>query len=235
MRNELFTYLNKRIGLTSTHTSLTGKPSGPVITISREVGCSGLELAGALAERLNQLNMTWKWRVLSKEIFQQSAIELNTDPEKVAKIFRQSDRNAFDEILNTFSEKRFNSEKKIKKTVCNVIRHFADEGFCIIVGRGGNYLTSGIRNSIHIRLVAPLEDRISSIMGKNRLNREEAISFISRVEKERLAYRNAVMNKDTDKPEIFDLTFNKSVFTTKMIIEIALIAIKNKQILDDYM
>jgi cytidylate kinase len=235
MGNELFTYLNKRVNRTGIHTDLSGKPAGPVVTISREVGCSGLELADALAERLNHLNMTGNWKVLSKEIFQQSALELNIDPEKIAKIFKQSNRNVFDEILNTLSEKRFKSDKKIKKTVCDVIRSFAEDGFCIIVGRGGNYLAAGIRNSIHIRLVAPLEDRINSIMYKNGLNHEEAVNFITRVEKERLAYRHAVMSKITDEPEIFDITFNRSVFTTEMIVDITLLAIKNKQILNDYM
>jgi cytidylate kinase len=235
MRNELLTYLNKRVNQTGIHSNISGKPAGPVVTISREVGCSGLELADALVERFNHLNMTGNWKVLSKEIFQQSARKLELDPEKVAKIFKQSDRNAFDEILNTLSDKRFKSDKQIKKTVCDVIRGFAEDGFCIIVGRGGNYLSSGIRNSIHIRLVAPLEDRINSIMVKNGLNREGAISFIARVEKERLSYRHAVMGKITDEPEIFDITFNRSVFTTEMIVDVTLLAIKNKKILDDYM
>jgi cytidylate kinase len=235
MRNDLLTYLNKRMNQTGVHANISGKPAGPVVTISREVGCSGLELADALVERFNHLKMPGNWKVLSKEIFQQSARKLELDPEKVAKIFKQSDRNAFDEILNTLSDKRFKSDKQIKKTVCNVIRDFAEDGFCIIVGRGGNYLSAGIRNSIHIRLVAPLEYRINSIMVKNGLNREGAISFIARVEKERLSYRHAVMGKITDEPEIFDLTFNRSVFTTEMIVDVTLLAIENKKILDDYM
>ena len=101
MGNELLNYLSNRVqpGFISNRSFHV---PGPVITISREVGCSGLEMATVLAEKLNKTGTGSKWRVLSKEIFQQSAQELNLDPQKVARIFKQTDRNAFDEILNAF-------------------------------------------------------------------------------------------------------------------------------------
>jgi cytidylate kinase len=230
---ELIRYLNKRTNRTEDKTGKTGPP-GPVITISREVGCSGLELAEILAGRLNKPEPAVEWKVLSKEIFQKSAHELELDPLKVAKIFRQNERTAFDEFLNAFGEKRYKSDKKIKKTVCEVIRNYAEEGFCIIVGRGGNAIAADIRNAIHIRLVAPLEYRVASIMEKNGLDRDGAFDFIRKVEKERLAYRHAVEGKSAGEPEIFDITFNRAVFPADVIVDLILLAIQEKKILDEY-
>ncbi len=233
MGNTLITYLNKRLTLGAPRIEVD-KPPGPVITISREVGCSGLELAYALEERLNKTTFFEGWKVVSKEILSHSAKELDLAPERVAKIFRQTDRTTFDEILNAFGEKRYKSDKKIRKTVVDVIRSFAEDGFCIIVGRASNVIAADIRNALHIRMVAPLEDRIISIMNKNSWTREESVRFIDRVEKERYAYRHMVMQGTPDEPEIFDITFNRSHFTNEMLVDVIMLAIEEKKILEGY-
>ena len=57
---------------------------GPVVTISREFGCSGKYLADKLAYRLKQEGLgdsgKGKWKVISKEILERSAKELELDP-----------------------------------------------------------------------------------------------------------------------------------------------------------
>ncbi len=233
MGNTLIAYLNKRLLRTNSQKA-EEKPPGPVITISREVGCSGLDLAYALSDRLNKSSHFEGWKVLSKEILQHSALELDMDPERISRIYKQADRSSFDEILNAFSEKRFKSDKKIKKTVVDVIRSFAEDGFCIIVGRASNVIAADIQRSLHIRLVAPEEYRIASVMQKNGWNRADSIKFITRVEKERYAYRHAVMVKNPDDPEIFDLTFNKARFSDETIVNLVMMAIEEKKILKGF-
>ncbi len=233
MSNTLVSYLNKRL-TRSVAPGRENKPPGPVITISRQVGCSGLELAYALAERLNKTTSFEGWRVLSKEILNHSARELNLEPERVAKIFKQEERTMVDEIISAFSEKKYKSDKKIKKTVVEVIRSFAEDGFCIIVGRASNVIAADLRNSLHIRLVAPLEERILCIMNKNSWTHQESIRFIERVEKERYAYRHAAMPERGPDEELFDLTFNRSHFTTEMIVDVIMLAIEEKKILEGY-
>lgn len=230
MANSLLSYLNKRV-VQSQLSGSTDKVPGPVITISREVGCSGLELANALKEKLQQLHHQENWKVLSKEIFQISARELDLEPDKVAKIFKQFDRTAFDDILYTFREKRSISEKKVRHTVVDVIKSFAEDGHCIIVGRAGNVIAGSIKNAIHIRLVAPDEFKINSIMGKNHLGKEEARKFIIEEEKDRLAYRKAVLDKHSDQPEIFDVTFNRAEFDTECIVDFVLFLMDKKGML----
>jgi cytidylate kinase len=233
MGNTLMTYLNKRVHQANQQ-GFSDKSPGPVITISREVGCSGLELAHAIKERLSHSKHQDNWKVLSKEIFQISAHELDLEPEKVAKIFKHVDRNVFDDILYSFREKSSISEKKVRNTVIDVIRSLAEDGHCIIVGRAGNVITSDIKNSLHIRLVAPSEFRIRSIMEKNRLGYEEAIRFISQEEKDRLAYRNALKEKQTEPTEIFDITFNRAEFSTESIVDFVLYVMEKRGMLKEH-
>ncbi|MFZ5428646.1 MAG: AAA family ATPase [Bacteroidota bacterium] len=236
MKNTLLEYLNKRMHHKKPEPQHHfERPPGPVITISREVGCSGIAIAKDLADRLIKKFPGREWKVLSKEIFAESARELDLEPERVSRIFKQIDRTTFDEMINAFNEKKYKSDRKVRKTVVEVIRSFAEDGYCIIVGRASNIIAGDLKNALHVRVVAPMEYRIRSIMEKDKVNRHNAIAFIEKVEKERYAYRHAVMGKGQNEPEIFDITFNSEAFCREMMIDIIMLAIDEKKIMADYL
>jgi cytidylate kinase len=144
MGNALLEYLTKRMGNQKAYNNPNKLP-GPLITISREVGCNGVKFAHKLASSLNQRHLGPDWKVLSKEVFFQSAKELDMEPEKVKRVFKYSSGYTFNDILNAFGNKNFKSEKKVVKTVNEVIRTFAEEGFCIIVGRAAHIIAHDIK------------------------------------------------------------------------------------------
>ncbi len=230
MSNSLMVYLNKRLQDEQSYKKDPATTAGPVITISREVGCGGLKLARLLAKRLNKESASSNWKVLSKEIFHHSAEELDLHPERVRGIFKESDKYTLDEILKAFRDKRFKSEQKIIKTVTDAVRSFAVDGFCIIVGRAGHLIACDIKNALHLRLVAPLHYRTLSIMESNKLNHHEATGFIQRVEKERIAFRKAIL-QGRDADEIFDLCINRASFSENEVIDIIEHAAKGKGLL----
>ena len=232
MKNSLLIYLNKRL-LGLDLQKKKSKKAGPVITISREVGCNGVKLAHLLSIRLNSHNLSAEWRVLSKEVFNESARELDMDAEKVRKTFKHADKYTFDEIIKAFNDKSYKSDRKIAKTVSDVIHSFAVDGFCIVVGRASHIIAKDIKNSLHIRLVAPLEYRIKNTMKNKHLKREEAIEFISKIDKKRSAFRNAVL-KDKIVEETFDITINREKFDDEEIVDIIEYAVNKKKILQDY-
>lgn len=226
-------YLNKRLKEENSVEKGSTAMTGPVITISREVGCNGLKLAGLIAIRLNSMRMISDWKVLSKEIFYQSAKELDLNPELVRKIFKKTDNYTFEQILKAFGDKNYKSEQKIIKTVVDVVRSFAIDGFCIIVGRAGHIIAQDIKNAVHIQLTAPLEYRINTIMHNNGLNYNEAISFINKVESERSSFRKAIQ-KDGFYEDQFDLTINRAVFTNEEVVDLIEFAVNKKKILANF-
>lgn len=228
MGNSLMIYLNKRLQEETLYKKDPATTAGPVITISREVGCNGLKLANQIAGKLNQQKLYPVWKVLSKEIFYESAKELNLKPERVRRIFKQTTKYTFEEILKAFGEKQFKSERKIAKTVADVVRTFAIDGNCIIVGRAGHIIAGDIKNAFHLRLVAPLEYRLKVIMENKKMSRDEAIEFIHRVERERIAFRNAILQGHRIN-EIFDLTINRAAFTEEEITDIIDYTVKEKR------
>ncbi|WP_346858267.1 cytidylate kinase-like family protein [uncultured Draconibacterium sp.] len=230
MGNSLMTYLNKRLLDETSFSKGNMNMAGPVITISREVGCNGLKLANLLASRMNTQESISNWKVLSKEIFHQSAKELDLEPETVRQTLKKSDHYTFEQILKAFNDKRYKSEEKIVKTVKEVVRTLAIDGYKIIVGRASHLITKDIERSLHIRLIAPLDYRVNTIMNNNNLNRNEALLFIEKVEKERIAFRKA-LKEDKLREELFDLTINRASFTDEQILEIIDFTVKKKELM----
>ena len=233
MGNSLLNYLNQRMQEDIPQGRGGKGLAGPVITISREVGCNGLVIAHQLANELNKRKLTADWKVLSKEIFYKSAQELQLDPEKIRRMFKKPDTQTFDHILKAFGDKRYKSEAKISKTVREVIRSLAVDGFNIIVGRAGNIIASDIKNALHLRFIAPMEYKVQTIMTNNSLNQNEAIAFIEKVEKERIAFRKMI-KADAEQKSHFDLTINRASFTDKQVVDLIIQAMEMKQILVDY-
>lgn len=230
MSNLLLSYLNKRMNEDEVVKKSTTTVAGPVITISRDVGCNGVKLAKIIAEQLNSENPETNWKVISKEVFHESAKELKMHPDQIRKSLYHYDKSSFDDILQAFSDKNFKSSRTIGKTMKRVILQIATEGNCIIIGRAGHIIADRIKRALHIRLIAPLDYRINTIMHNNALNREDAILFINKVDKERMAFRKSVLHKDPTK-EMFDITLNRAAFSNEDIIEIIECAARKKNVL----
>ncbi len=216
MGNLLLNYLQKRDAAREALNNISNL-GGPLITISREVGCDAVGLAEKIAARFNSKHPKIKWKVISKEIYQETAEEL--DPKEVFKILHKSEKFAFDKVLKAFSDKHYVSEAKIEKTINEVILHNATDGHCIMVGRAVYIIAKDIKKALHLRLVAPLEYRIKSIMENNHLNEVEAIDYINRVDKERKTYRETLI-KDNPQYKLFNITFDRSVFADEEMVDI---------------
>lgn len=212
MDNALIHYLNRRLFQHDPKFAISNTQPGPVICISREVGCGGLNIAKQLADELDKQSHFKKWNVLSKEILTESARELNMDRNKLRSIMKAGDRSLFDDILTAFNEKRFKSDRKISKTLMELISTFAIDGHCIIVGRASHIIAKNIEKSLLVQLTAPADWRIKQIMEKNNFRMREAIDFIERTEKERENFRHRIAGENVY-PEEFDLSINLARMT----------------------
>lgn len=209
MNNTLMVYLNTRLYQLDHIYKSTNTQPGPVICISRDVGCGAVNVANLLSTELDKQSLGRKWKVLSKEILEESARELNMDPNKLHNYLKEGERSLFDDILSAFSEKRYKSDRKIRKTLIDLIYSFANDGYCIIVGRAGHIIARDIEKSMLVKLTAPLEWRIKKIMEKNNLNIKDAVEFIEKTEKERQNLRKHIADENGKEDE-FDLTINLS-------------------------
>ena len=185
----------------------------PFVTISREYGCPSKLIAKMLEEVLNKRNLPAKgtrWRAINKEIVMESARELNLNPSKVSSVFNAEYLGDFEDILASFSS-NYKSNRRIHKTIREVVKSFVRKGHIIIVGRGGVAITQGCPNALHVRLQAPLQWRINKISEKYQLTPSEALKRISDIDKKRTILIEHFLGKKFD-ASLFDLIYNCQSF-----------------------
>lgn len=201
------------------------KEAGPVITISRETGCGANEIAEALVHRLNEVaeNAGKKagWRWIDRQILEKSAEELNLDPTRIHKVLTDHERGTVDQIVEALSGHTHKSDIKIRKTLLDIIRQFAEQGNVVIIGRGGATISHDIVKSLHIRFEAPLLWRTEAFMKKFTYSREFAKEFIKKTDAERDLFNNKLTGEKSFNL-LYDCIINRSRFTTAEIIEIVM-------------
>lgn len=207
------------------------KQKGPVITISREMGCPAKAIAEVLVKLLNNdSGREAKWKYLSNEIMEESARMLKVDPKYIRHIFTYDDRNMLDEILvATRKEHRYKSDRAIKNTIGQLIKSFGDKGHYVIIGRAGVAHTRHIQRSIHVRLNAPLDWRISKVQEFKQTSRQEALDKIRRGDRNRSQFLKYYMG-DIPLTDYFDISLNCAGFSIKHIAEIIYEAYNKKSV-----
>ncbi len=221
MSNVLAEYMKKRVQNSLEQLNKSKTKTGPVVTISRECGCPAKHLAGLLVNRLNIIESsnrshhTWRW--IGKEILEDSAHELHLNPNFVKEMVNKEDVNMVNDMIASLSHKPYPSDTKVKKTVSEIIRGFAESGHFIIVGRGGVSITRDMPNSLHIRLQAPLEWRINNVSSREMISLSEAKKKIAQIDAQRNQLHHYFVGKDPDNT-LFDVVFNYSTLSDDEII-----------------
>lgn len=189
MQDFLTEYFEKRYQQDAGKVIAQLQTPGPVLTISRECGCEGTLISKKLANHLNEyylpIGAKDQWKVISKEILETSANKLKTNSESIKFVFRSESKSMLEDFVESMSAKQYHSESKIKSAIKRVVRDFATDGFSIILGRAGAQLTRNIENSLHIKLIAPLNWRINRLMATHDLSRAAAINRIKIVDENR--------------------------------------------------
>lgn len=199
---------------------MSAKP-GPVVTISRQYGCEAnkvvIKLLGRIAE-LNKESLTQsKWRYINKEVIEEASKELRLPVDRIHKRLTD-DQKAMSDIFDSFSLHYALSDKKIIESIKNILKAYLNKGHLIIVGRGGTQLTQKRKDTLHFRIVAPLEWRAKNIANSRSVTESEAREVIEKVDKQRILWSEKVSGvKYSD--ELFDVTYNRKTLTEDEIVE----------------
>lgn len=211
-------------------------PAGPVITISRECGCSAKRIATKLAKVLSgysykpETKTEVEWRWISKEVIENAANKLEMSPEKVRAVFMAEKKVPIKEISTAFStEKIYEIEdQRIIETVGSVIRNFAEAGNFIIVGRGAEVFTKDIENRLSIRLTAPLDWRVNRIMQISEMNYADARDYVIEIDRLRNLFVEHIAGRPVDNTD-FDIVFNYSTMMDDHIVNAIVDILRSRQ------
>ncbi len=219
MDNILMHYLSERIRKEDDQTQ---KEPGPVITLSRQYGCYGSEIARLLADKLNEkvkkCKQEYEWRYIAKEVIDEAAKHLDTDPSHIAHIFAAKERSFLEDMAMAFSIKKYTRDPEIKKLISKIVKKYAEQGHVIIVGRAGCVLAKHIEKSLHVRLIAPDKYRIEQIMKRFDLDKKSATKRIETFDEHRRVFMK-FYNGDKPEAELFELILNREKLSPNEIVD----------------
>lgn len=190
---------------------------GPFLTISREFGCNGYELAEKISELIKERSGA-SWRVYKKDLLEQLARESGIDLETIEKQ-RFEKPGIIKEMLNNMRQNSAPDSVEIRGRIAFMVRKAAFEGQAIIVGQGGAAATSGMSGGLNVRVEAPREWRLLRVCKREGLSKKEAEKKLQEIEKGREYLQKCYMSMGGEKP-FFDLVFDNSKFTTAQIAEL---------------
>ncbi len=233
MKNQFSDFSELRSGLGSKEL----QNAGPVITISRECGCSAKRIATKLAKILSgysfksdtKTDVEWKW--VSKEIIEEAARELEMNPDKVKNVFLAEKKIPIQEVTTAFStEKVYDAaDFEVINTVGQVIKSFAQEGHYIIVGRGAEIFSQGIQNRLTVKLQAPLDWRVKRIMQISNMSYVDARDYVINIDMQRDLFVEHVAGRKVNNTD-FDVVFNYSTMLDDHIVDAIVNILKNRGI-----
>ena len=182
-----------------------------IVTIEREFGSGGQDIARKLAARLG-----WKlWdELLTLELARLTKCaphaverrEWRKDP-LVYRIFKSFLRGAFEGSLPPTSQLELLDADRIAKLSERLVRDAADGGPCIIVGRGSQYFLKNRSDVLRVFLYAPRGAKIRRLVSAG-TSENVAVEQIETVDSERAAFIKKYLGHDWPDRYLYHLMLN---------------------------
>ena len=199
----------------NSHSAVPGrtaaKPSTRrAVTISRQAGCGAVLVAQHLAHYLQQHSPPedGQWTVFDRELMDKVLADHNL-PKYLAKFLPEDRASQVEDTLADIFGVHPPAQKVVQQTAETLLQ-LAELGSAILIGRAGNIVTANLPNVLHVRLVAPLEDRIERICRDDKKTPAEARRFCLEEEQARTRYVRTYFHADINNALLYHLTINTS-------------------------
>jgi cytidylate kinase len=184
-----------------------------IVTIEREYGSGGGEIAAQLAHQLG-----WKlWdQLLTEEIARlancsKAAVEgreERRDP-LYYRLFKSFLRGSYEGSLNAHKLNLVDSESIMKMTRRVVLRA-AETGNCVVVGRGSQHFLRERNDTLRVFLYAPTEDKVRRLLVRGKTE-NEARELVDTVDRERADFIAKYFGVDWPNLPLYHTMINTSI------------------------
>ena len=196
------------------------------VTISRQTGCGARVVAAKLADHLQSHDRHSRapWTVFDQNLIER-VLEDHHLPKRIEEFMPEDRISEIADIMDGLFELRPSSWTLVHHT-SETILHLAELGSVILIGRGANIVTSKFDHIVHVRLIAPLEQRIERIQQTEKLSAKEAAAFIRKEDRGRHRYIKKYFEQDINDPLLYHLVINTGLVSldkaVRMIAEMVL-------------
>ncbi len=216
-----------------------------VLTVSRQLGSRGNEIAAGVAERLSL-------RFVDREIIHRAANEAGVPQATLTELSYEGQRSFIERVLdivNTMPVIPQNPHASRRETTApmalplsniltpaapvfsqsmnsyiqvveQIIRDLADQDNVVIVGRGSQVILKDRDDTLHVQIIAPFDQRVETLMQREQISRREARARVAASDRARSDYLRRYYHVHWTDPSLYDLVINTDKIDTLTAIEL---------------
>ncbi len=190
-----------------------------IISIGREYGSGGHEIAEKLA---NKLDLPLYDRNMLEEI----ALDKNVDHSELEKYDESPKKKLLSRTVRGLSA---SNEQNIANMQFDYLKQKASQGKSfVVVGRCAETVLKGNDSLISIFIIGDMENRINRIAKLRNMTIDEAKSAVNRHDKTRKAYHNSYSDVKWGDSRNYDITINSSKIDLDEIVEVLLLYVDKR-------
>jgi len=172
---------------------------GPIITLSREPGAGGSEIARKLSKALGL-------DLIGGQIIQHVADSAKMSRKVIESLDEKEVKFRDTLLLSMFGENR-PWPGEFLQHLTKVIGSIGIFGNVILVGRGANFVLPR-EKTFKVRIIAPIELRIRHFMEDRGYTKAESEQYVIKTENNRKAFVRKYFNADVTDPKHYDIVIN---------------------------
>jgi len=194
------------------------------VTIEREFGCGGSEIAAKLAGLLG-------WKLWDHELTQKIARLTHSTPQAVEqrewkndpavyRVFKSFLRGAFEGALPPTDRLELLDARRIAIVSELAVNHALSGGPCVIVGRGSQYFLRNRKDVFRVFLYASRTYKIQRLINTG-TPQEKAITDVDTIDRDRAAFVKRYLKLDWPERHLYDVMFNTEMgdsFVAEMLV-----------------
>jgi cytidylate kinase len=184
-----------------------------IVTVEREYGCGGGEIAQRLAEQLG-----WKlWdQLLTEEIAKlaecpKAVVEVREERRDPLyyRLLKSFLRGSYEGSLNAHKLKLVDSESILKLTE-RVVQHAAKFGNSVIVGRGAQHFLRNRQDTLRVFLYAAREVKVRRLLARGK-SESEAEQLVDSVDQERADFILKYFQVEWPNRSVYHMMINTAI------------------------
>ena len=199
-----------------------------IITIGRQFGSGGKEVGIRVAKELGI-------PFYDKELLQEAAKKSGL----CEKIFENFDERPKSLLYSIAMDSYMFSlpcagagdslEQQVYLATFDTIRHIAEKGPCVIIGRCADYALAENPNHLSLFIHAPMEARIQRVARRQKLTPEEARKTIIKTDKRRASYYEYYSSKKWGAVDSYDFCLDSSCLGLSGTVELIRAMVEHKE------
>jgi cytidylate kinase len=194
------------------------KHGASVITVSRQLGSGGTNVAHLVAQALD-------YHFYDKEVVNEVAEIFGADPAQIASLDEQHPDVWGNLVLQLLEGKR-PTEASYLRALVKVLRKIAKQGDAVILGRAA---TCVLPESFRVRVIAPEPIRIARMAELEGIDERASRRMIQESDRARARFIRTFFGCDPSNPLSYDLTINTEVCTLEHAANLVITGFRDRQ------